>query len=423
MAPLRTLLRWPRARARLSSAPLPLSVTRPHPLFPPSLCHTASPPLPSLVVLLLAAGFKQLVKDARLELKVYDIDQMARLFNLKGGAKGLGLESEDGTSLGIEQFLTLLVNLAFYRDNPRYVPHMAGAPKMTQETVPLLQCVQNMMTEFLPKMKTGITEEFRQVLKGDADAKGVLEAYTEKVTAWVTKLTEKAEKTNSDVFTQFIAALEETGSLGIRTLDATEASGILVTHKSSLTELQARHAFMDSQAATELAVTKPNYDISYMLEALGRCGDKKYASIMEMSFSKRIEGMLKNVLNEATELEVLDEATVSVGDDMEGASAYDEKVKAALQANWLVCWKNMTFKDLYGYPLWETQLHDVLQAAFPELQSIFLSYCGSSIAGHIHSLKPCPHLPWHLCTPVPLRPCALLLTVACGLHCVWCRHR
>ena len=35
----------------------------------------------------LAAGFKQLVKDARLELKVYDIDQMCRLFNLKGGAK------------------------------------------------------------------------------------------------------------------------------------------------------------------------------------------------------------------------------------------------------------------------------------------------------------------------------------------------
>ena len=36
---------------------------------------------------MLAAGFKQLVKDARLELKVYDINQMSRLFNLKGGAK------------------------------------------------------------------------------------------------------------------------------------------------------------------------------------------------------------------------------------------------------------------------------------------------------------------------------------------------
>ena len=34
-----------------------------------------------------------------------------------------------------------------------------------------------------------------------------------------------------------------------------------------------------------------------------------------------------------------------------------------------------------GYPLWETQLHDVLQAAFPELHAIFTYYCGSSIAG------------------------------------------
>ena len=49
--------------------------------------------------------------------------------------------------------------------------------------------------------------------------------------------------------------------------------------------------------------------------------------------------------------------------------------------NWFVSWKTMTFKDLYGYPLWETQLHDVLQALFAELRSIFLYYCGASIAG------------------------------------------
>ena len=41
----------------------------------------------------------------------------------------------------------------------------------------------------------------------------------------------------------------------------------------------------------------------------------------------------------------------------------------------------MTFSDMHGYPLWEIQLHDVLQAAFPELQPIFLHYCGSSVKG------------------------------------------
>ena len=33
------------------------------------------------------SGFKKLIKEAGLELKVYDIGQMSRLFNLKGGAK------------------------------------------------------------------------------------------------------------------------------------------------------------------------------------------------------------------------------------------------------------------------------------------------------------------------------------------------
>ena len=84
------------------------------------LTHTTLPPVHR------AAGFKQLIKDARLELKVYDITQMTRLFNLKGGAKGIGLDSEDGTSLGVEQFLTLLINLAFYRENPRYTHTFAG---------------------------------------------------------------------------------------------------------------------------------------------------------------------------------------------------------------------------------------------------------------------------------------------------------
>ena len=46
-----------------------------------------------------------------------------------------------------------------------------------------------------------------------------------------------------------------------------------------------------------------------------------------------------------------------------------------------LCWKMMVFKDLVGYPLWETQLHDVLQASFADLHKIFTYYCGASIQG------------------------------------------
>ena len=116
-----------------------------------------------------------------------------------------------------------------------------------------------------------------------------------------------------------------------------------------------------------------------MMEALARCGDKKYSTIMEMSFASRVRSMVQNVLGQATEMEAITEAVAS--EASEGAADFDEKVKEAQRKNWLVCWRNMTFKDLHGFPLWETQLHDVLQGAFPELQSIFLHYCGSSVAG------------------------------------------
>ena len=196
----------------------------------------------------------------------------------------------------------------------------------------------------------------------------MIASYSEKIGQLIQKLTEKAEKSNSDVYTQFVAYLEEKGCLGTRSIDTTEASGLQVTHKSSLSDLQARHAFLDTQDPEALAVGKPSYELPCIMEALARCGDKKYSTIMEMSFASRVRSMVQNVLGQATEMEVITEAVAS--EASEGAADFDEKV-GRRSARTGRCWRNMTFKDLHGFPLWETQLHDVLQGAFPELQSIF----------------------------------------------------
>ena len=330
----------------------------------------------------------------------------------------------------------------------------------------MLQCVQNMMNEFLPRMHKGNAAEFRSALKGDGEAQSVIGSYSEKIDAWIKKLQEKAEKSNSDVYTQFVAYLEEKGCLGTRSIETTEASGLQVTHKSSLTELQRatriprhtgpraarrRQAVSARRQPTHPPKTSPlraeasskvplhrapprtlfplthvcsllscrlpvaslwsaagcapvccrlsmrpllcswgllrlpstraysSYDLTCMMEALARCGDAKHNSIVQMSFASRVRSMVQNVLGQATEMEVITEVVAS--EASEGAADFDEKVKEAQRKNWLICWKNMTFKDLHGFLLWETQLHDVLQAAFPELQSIFLHYCGSSVQG------------------------------------------
>ena len=93
------------------------------------------------------AGFRKLVKDANLELKVFDFDAMARLFaqcsNKGGGGPGGGkaIPNPETVDLGMENFLTLMVCLAFGRDNPRYQFAKESAGKK-EETVPVLQCVQ-----------------------------------------------------------------------------------------------------------------------------------------------------------------------------------------------------------------------------------------------------------------------------------------
>ena len=259
------------------------------------------------------AGFKKLVKGANLELKVYDMEQMSRLFMVKGGAKGLGSSADETLSLGVEQFFTLLVHLAFCRDNPRFAQGkdvgFAGDTSVKPPQVPVLQSVQNMLNEFLPRMHKGNQKEFQMVLKGDTEAQSVISSFSEKIGAWIQKLAEKAEKSNSDVFVQFVAFLEEKGCLGTRSIDMTEASGLTVTHKSALADLQARHAFLDTQNPEDLAVGKPSYELSCIMEALARCGDKKYASIMEMSFAARVRAMLENVLGLKSEMEEIGRAS------------------------------------------------------------------------------------------------------------------
>ena len=245
--------------------------------------------------------------------------------------------------------------------------------------MPVLQCVQNLMNEFLPRMHKGNAAEFQQVLKADSEAQGVIGSYSEKIQDLIKKLTEKAEKTNRTSTRSSSRTSRRRAALGTRSIETTEASGLQVTHKSSLTDLQARTPSSTRRTRRCSPSASRITTSTSMMEALARCGDKKYSTIMEMSFASRVRSMVQNVLGQATEMEVITEAVAS--EASEGAADFDEKVKEAQRKNWLVCWRNMTFKDLHGFPLWETQLHDVLQGAFPELQSIFLHYCGSSVAG------------------------------------------
>lgn len=59
----------------------------------------------------------------------------------------------------------------------------------------------------------------------------------------------------------------------------------------------------------------------------------------------------------------------------------EASLSVAQEKSWAACWSRMVVRDLHGYPMWETRLQDVLRAVFPELQLIFVHYCGSSVQG------------------------------------------
>ena len=83
-----------------------------------------------------------------------------------------------------------------------------------------------MMNEFLPRMEKVNNAEFRQALKNDPEAQGVVESYSEKIKEWLDKLTEKAKATKTDVSTQYINFLDEKGCLGNLSLSLARAPSL-----------------------------------------------------------------------------------------------------------------------------------------------------------------------------------------------------
>jgi len=356
------------------------------------------------------AGFKKLIKDTSgLEVQGMGAEAMSGLFArfltgqpepkpkaaapAKGPAKGSPAAKgaadkkpaadagppaipPEQVQLQLHEFLGLLVRLVFLRQNPRY-GRKESKGTAAPEVVPVARCLAKFVAETLPSMGKGSRDEFRKLLKANRPAQAVLQEYSEKVQAWHARFHDAAAAGGAGEFAQWAAQLQEAGCLEKKTIDV---EGTTLT--SNLTPLQARLAFLDAHEAEECVMGTPGASLGQMLEAIARCGDVKYTRVDKMDFAARVRGMLQNLLAEASEEEVVAEAmTAAAPAPGAAAPALDSVQAEALHKKWLSCWRTMLFKDLVGYPMWETELHDVLKAAFPELQSIFLFYCGSSIAG------------------------------------------
>ena len=333
------------------------------------------------------AGYRKLTKDLGLASKdvggsptkgrgTQRTDLDIYLFTKYGGSNSAEL-----VQLTLNQLLTVLIHLTFFRHNVRY-SHLKDGPKEVQ--VPVVQCMRELLFETLPKLKRLAGSAFGDMLTGDAEAQVVVATYTGKLEEWKATLFHKVNENGSDFLSEFINIYVSSGTIGESSVNVTESNGLVYTHKSSLSKSQVMRAFFDAQGAEAVGFGPLKEDIGVLIEAVARCGDKKYAAVMEMGFAERIEGVIMNLLGEATAMEVIEKATapsetgVAEGEEdlaKEGAKAQQ------LEKNWLTAWRCMNFKSLHMYPLWESELYDIIKDAFPQLQLIFQHYCASSIAG------------------------------------------
>ena len=117
-------------------------------------------------------------------------------------------------------------------------------------------------------------------------------------------------------------------------------------------------------------------------ECVARCALEKYAPIKQMSPAVMIQSFCKNLLGEENTEECLNTATLIKAERFQWKRYSAPLAGQALKQHkkWLDVWQLIEIADLHYFPLWEKDVHDVLQARFKDLMSIFSHY-SKSIGG------------------------------------------
>eukprot|EP00966_Prymnesium_polylepis_P013799 318367-Prymnesium_polylepis.1 len=105
-------------------------------------------------------------------------------------------------------------------------------------------------------------------------------------------------------------------------------------------------------------------------ECLLRLADARYAGVAELDRPGRLRGLLATLLDGVSVADVIQKA----GTPQLAPRRPTREPDAQIAAQWHACWGAVALDGLYGYPLWEAEVHDLLLAAYAPLCSIFLAY-------------------------------------------------
>ena len=323
-------------------------------------------------------------------------------------------EDETDQELVLYEVIALLVRISFWRANPYH-----GIHKLATTLIPFPECLRSMLHEVvLPLAQRDDSALFKDKLAEDEDMQAALTEYKERLKVWFNKETQSMHlcgEKRKIKYEQWQEVLKKGKVIGI--WEVHQESDIVgdernrILHKCSLSLPQAKFAFLNSQSVDQIGagVASDNSDSTTLdwdeflecvarnygailailshfsdtrlspLRCVARCGVDKYKPCREMSMAAAIRGFSANLLQEKTEEEVLIENTKvrATRFDWKRGSQPLEGQKLAAHRKWLEVWERLEVMDMHYFPLWEKELHDVLQRHFPELTKIFLAYTKS----------------------------------------------
>ena len=257
-------------------------------------------------------------------------------------------------------------------------------------------CLEEMLDEFvLPNARRDTSAQFRETTMKDAAVVEVIEEFAERLQAWYKKTTadDSKAKAISDKLgmSELIDTFDDRGLIGIWSVH--QESEVVGDPTISRTEMKwklsiptCKSAFMDSQSGEQLGAGQASATDEMALLSFGefqefvaRVGLDKYRPIKAMTPAAAVRAMHQNILGEKNEEQAVVEATRISAMRFDAASvavALPGEGGAEL-AKWVDCWGRMAFNDMYLFPVWEQEVHDLLQPLYKELTSIFLAYTRS----------------------------------------------